>query len=256
MALPKLYKDFYHKKVFTYQEVRSSYRDKTAYSLQSMIRDNLGKYIKNVKKGLYYTLPQDVPPETYLIDKFLVANKLAPDAVIAYHAALELHGAAYSVFNTAHVLTSKHFKTFVFQGITYQAVLRSHNFGIEKIKREAADVSCTDRERTVIDGLDRIKYAGGLEEYLKSIEMFPYINFEKIEHYLNLYNKKALYAKVGFILSLMEKRWEFPERYKNRFKAKLSRMTYYLTDKGQASELNKEWNLMIPKKLKSLMSEF
>jgi len=257
MALPRLYKDFYHRKVFTFDEVRAAYgKELTGYSLQSLIRDNLEKgHIGMVRRGLYYIIPQVPPPGTHQVDKFLIAGKLAADGVIGYHAALELHGAAYSAFNTVHVLTRKLFKPFEFQGIRYQAVSNSYDVGIQSLQRDLVEVRCTDRERTVIDGVDRIKYIGGLEEYLKSVELLPYVDFNKIERYLSAYGKKALYAKVGFVLSLFEKQWSFPEQVKKRLRRRLSRMAFYLGERKNGAMLNKDWNLMVPEKLERPLSE-
>lgn len=258
MALPKLYKEFYHRKVFTFDEVRTVYgKELTGHSLQSMIRDNLKRgNIGMVRRGIYYIIPQVPPAGTPQADKFLIAGKLTEDAVIAYHAALELHGAAYSAFNTVHVLTRKLFKPLQFQGIRYQAVSNPYDVGIQTLKRDLAEVRCTDRERTIIDGVDRLKYVGGLEEYLKSVELLPYMDFGKIERYLSAYGKKALYAKVGFVLSLFEKRWTFPEKVRKRLQRKLSRMAFYLGERKNGGMLNKDWNLMVPEKLERLLSEF
>lgn len=257
MALPKLYKEFYHQKVFTFDEVRAAYGQQlTERSLRSIIRDNLKKgYIGMVRRGLYYIIPQVPPAGTPQVDKFLIASKLTEDGVIAYHAALELHGAAYSAFNTVHVLTRKLFKPLVFQSIRYQAVSNTYNVGIQTLKRDLVEVRCTDKERTIIDGADRLKYVGGLEEYLKSLELFPYVDFNKIEQYLSAYGKKALYAKVGFILSLFEKQWTFPEKVRKRLQRKLSRMAFYLGERKNGAMLNKDWNLMVPEKLERLLSE-
>lgn len=257
MALPKLYREFYHQKVFTSDEVRAVYGKKlTEHSLRSMIRDNLETgYIGMVRRGLYTIIPQVPFAGTPQVDKFLIADKLAQDGVIGYHAALELHGAAYSAFNTVHVLTGKLFKPFEFQGIRYQAVSNSHSIGIQTLKRDLVEVRCTDRERTVIDGIDRLKYVGGLEEYLKSVELLPYVDFAKIDRYLSAYEKKALYAKVGFVLSLFEKRWTFPEKVRKRLQRKLSRMAAYLAERRHGGILNKDWNLMVPENLERLLSE-
>ena len=257
MALPKLYKEFYHQKVFTLGEVRAVYGKKlTEHSLRSMVRDNLEKgYIGMVRRGIYHIIPQVPHVGTPQVDKFLIANKLSEDGIIGYHAALELHGAAYSAFNTVHVLTRKLFKPFEFQGIRYQAVSNTVNVGIQTLKRDLVEVSCTDRERTVIDGVARLKYVGGLEEYLKSMELLPYVDFGKMDRYLAAYGKKALYAKAGFVLSLFEKRWTFPGKVKKRLQRGLSRMTYYLAESKNGSMLNKDWNLMVPERLERLLSE-
>ncbi|GAI22500.1 unnamed protein product, partial [marine sediment metagenome] len=100
-----------------------------------------------------------------------------------------------------------------------------------------------------------LKYSGGVEEYFKSIEMFPYVDFKKILKYLKIYQKKVLYRKVGFILSYFTKKWNFPKKVKSKMKANLSKKIYYLTSRKEKNQLNKEWNLIVPVRLESLIKE-
>ena len=92
--------------------------------------------------------------------------------------------------------------------------------------------------------------------YFKSIELFPSIDFDQAIIYLKRFNKKILYAKVGFLLSYFEKRWSFPENYKKVIKAHFGTRINYLSDKREEAKLDKEWKLMIPVRLKSLLEEY
>ena len=127
---------------------------------------------------------------------------------------------------------------------------------METILREGLKVRVTDRERTIIEGINGLKYMGGLEEYFKSIELFPSIDFNQIVIYLKRFNKKILYAKVGFLLSYFEKRWSFPENYKKAIKDHLGTRINYLSDEREETKLNKEWKLMVPIRLRSLLEEY
>ena len=55
--------------------------------------------ILRVRRGLYLAVPPGVDINSCPIDPFLIASKMAADAVLAYHTALEFHGKAYSVFH-------------------------------------------------------------------------------------------------------------------------------------------------------------
>lgn len=51
-----------------------------------------------VRRGLYAVVPPGASAESYPVDPFLLASRMAKDAVQAYHTALEFHGEAYSVY--------------------------------------------------------------------------------------------------------------------------------------------------------------
>lgn len=254
MAVPKIYKDFYEQKVFTFEDIRRRYRkDNTLGSLRILLHNaKVNRYIGSIKRGLYYIIPQEFSKEDYKVDKYLVASKLSPTAVLAYHSALELLGVAQSVFNRVFILSRQKIPTFNFQGTTVIGVRGNLSFGQITIVRGGVSIPVTDREKTLIDGVDRLKYVGGLEEYLKSIEAFPSVNFQRIEEYLKRYKKVSLYSKVGFLLSFFEKRWSFPEDVSRRLRIKVKKKVYYLTQTKGKGRFNKEWNLIVPNNLQEL----
>lgn len=260
MALPKIYQVFYKEKIFNFSEVIEKFRE-DKYSegyLRKRLNDLLkAEYLGSVgARGLYYIIPQGSSREEFVPDKFLIGAKLSPGGIIGYHSALELHGASYSSYNSVNIITQKYFRPFKFQGIKYQAIKGDVNFGIETILREGLNIRATDRERTIIEGINGLKYMGGLEEYFKSIELFPSIDFDQVTIYLKRFNKKTLYAKIGFLLSYFEKRWGFPENYKEEIKAHLGIRINYLSDRGEEARLDKEWKLMVPVRLKGLLEEY
>ncbi len=260
MALPKLYQAFYKEKIFNFSDVIEKFR-KEKYSegyLRKRLNDLIkAEYLGSIgAKGLYYIIPQESSREEFIPDKFLIGAKLSSGGIIGYHSALELHGASYSSYNSVYIITQKYFRPFKFQGIKYQAIKGNVSFGIETILREGLKIQVTDRERTFIEGINGLKYVGGLEEYFKSVELFPSIDFDQVIIYLKRFNKKILYAKVGFLLSYFEKRWSFPENYRKEIKAHLGIRINYLSDRGEEERLDKEWKLMVPVRLKSLLEEY
>jgi len=260
MALPKLYKAFYKEKIFNFSEVLKKFKEEK-YSegyLRKRLNDLLkAGYLGSVgARGLYYIIPQGSSREEFVPDKFLIGAKLSPRGIIGYHSALELHGASYSSYNSIYIITQKYFRPFKFQGIKYQTIKGDVSFGIETILREGLKVRLTNRERTIIEGINGLKYIGGLEEYFKSIELFPSIDFGQVIICLKRFNKKIFYAKIGFILSYFEKRWSFPEDYREEIKAHLGTRINYLSDKREEAKLDKEWKLMVPVRLQSLLGEY
>ena len=56
------------------------------------------------------------------MDPYLLATALTDDAVVAYHAALQFHGKAYSVSRRFHYLTCARARPFSFRGSDFVPV--------------------------------------------------------------------------------------------------------------------------------------
>lgn len=256
MAAPKIYKDFYEQRVFDFEDVYRRYKkENTVGSLRIMLHNGkTNGYIGSIKRGLYYIIPQDFSKKNYVVDKYLVANKLSSTGILAYHSALELHGVAQSIFNRVFILSGEKIANFNFQGTSFVGVRGDCSFGQTTVFREGISVHIADRERLLIDGIDRLKYVGGIEEYLKSIEVLPSVDFQRIIEYLRRYKKQSLYSKVGCILSLFEKKWSFPDDVRKKLKSKIKKKVYYLTNTENKGQFNKEWNLIVPGNLHQLLA--
>ncbi|MES1197315.1 MAG: hypothetical protein ABUL55_01705 [Pseudomonadota bacterium] len=71
-------------------------RDSDDRTVGSLLRQHLRSgNVRRVARGVYASVPPHADPSTWVVDRFLAASKLKPDAILAYHSALELHGAAY-----------------------------------------------------------------------------------------------------------------------------------------------------------------
>jgi hypothetical protein len=80
---------------------------------------------------------------------------------------------AESAYNTVYISVPRQAKSFRFQDTTYSFVTEYDPFGLTKIQVDGLPLVICDREKTILDGIDRLKYVGGLEEYLKSVSSFP-----------------------------------------------------------------------------------
>ncbi|MBI3192874.1 MAG: hypothetical protein HYZ34_00235 [Ignavibacteriae bacterium] len=214
-------------------------------------------YVIMVKKGLYAIKPLESRGRDFSPDKYLIASKLQKNLYLSYHTALEIQGVAQSVFNMVYISVPRQVRTFQYQGITYQFVMKYHSFGVEEKKIENISVRVTDREKTLIDGIEKLKYVGGIEEYLKSVSSFPSVNTTKLFRYLQRINKKILYAKVGWVLSRFSKQWSIEKTLLNKLKKQLSTKIFYLEERDAKTvfRFNDEWNLMIPANLESKLEE-
>lgn len=213
-------------------------------SARSIIRAMLSKnYIKRIKHNLYAVC--DIEFKNTIPDQYIIASKIKDDSYISYHSALEYYGVKNQFFYEVYVSTSKRFESFEFDGYLYKFINSKYDFGI--IENEKVRV--TDKERTLIDCINKTELAGGNEELIMCLELLGKLDGEKILKYLKKYDSKKLYSKVGFFLELFKENYGINSSIINMFKNKSEKKKLYFNEetKKMKSKYVKEWNLIIPK---------
>ena len=187
-------------------------------------------------------------------NKYEIASNISDTACVAYHSAMEYHGLGHQLFNEMSVISTSTFRSFEFEGITY---IRHQPKIMEGVTVPVMNtkIKVTDLERTVIDCIDRIKYAGGLEELLNNFTSVAYIDETKLKAYLDAYGKSSLYQKAGFLLSMYKKQWRLSADFFHHCKGHIGQSTRYLTDAADNSAYNSEWRLCIPENMSNLMEQ-
>lgn len=209
-----------------------------------------------MRRGLYEIMPiEHIGKQKPVADKFLLARKIVEPYCFVYHTALELHGVANSAFyNTVYIASTRQFRHFTYDDIEFKWIPRKQLTGSEYAIWRTARIRVTDRERTVVDCLDRVDLAGGFEELYKSLLSMRNLNLLRLREYAKLAKKKVLFHKLGFFLSLPRIRevWSVDETELVKIREELStRIFYFETSKGQG-RLSREWNLIVPNKVEEL----
>ena len=99
-------------------------------------------------------------------------------------------------------------------------------------------------ERAIIDSIDCLSLAGGLEEVEYALDNCPKLNLKDVQLLLKAYDKNLLYQKVGY---LFEKHFgnDIPEEfYKECLKHSGNTVIYLECNTGEG-KLNTKWKLMI-----------
>lgn len=250
MALPKIYEALYHKEVFSFQDVlelgySADLAKKTLYRLK---KDG---YIGRIRGGSYYVIPLESRMKSYTPDRYKVGSLIISPYFFSHHSALDVHGVAYYSSNTVYISSPKRFSSFSFGGVHFKNVFVKYHFGVEKAHRGNVEIFVSDPERTFLDGLRRLDLVGGLEQFLKSVEGFPYLQPDKIIEYLQQFNEKSLYHRAGFVLESLKDAYGLPVDFLEKLKTFVTPNVYYLepSAKKGTSRFVKKWNLMIPTKL-------
>lgn len=250
----RLASSFLAQRVFTLDEVKTRHALSDNAAWHAVLYAKRRGEVGAVRKGLYYVVPPGADAATYRPDPYLVATRAAPNGVLVYHAALDLHGVAYSAFNEVAVAVPTWKRGFSFGGVRVRFVEAPTAFGVQKMTREGSEVLVTDRERTVVDGCDRPGHMGGLDEFLRSLANFPSIDHARVLRYIRRYGRKSLAAKVGWMLSRFRQQWGFPEDIENALQSLRPRGKVVL-EPAQRRRLDSEWGVLYPSGLDQRLIE-
>ena len=214
-----------------------------------------GGHLVRVRKGLYAAVPRGSKAAGVPIDPFLVAGKLTPDAILAYHTALEFHGRAYSPMREFFYLTSLAARPLEFRGHRFRAVhppaaLRSKRAELSNVldaDRMGLSVRVTNLERTMVDVLDRPQLGGGWEEIWRSLEGVEFFDLDAVVKYALLLENATTIAKVGFFLEQHKEHLMVEDRHLEHLRKNSPRVPHYLSRGDRRSgKLVSGWNLVVP----------
>lgn len=242
--------------VFTRQELEHSPQGQGRRS-SGTVSSHLTRWrqqgrILKVKQGLYLrTEPKGSGARA--LDFLPLASKMAPDAALAYHTALEVHGVAQSLFERIAFVTWTKTKPLRFQGRDFvpvrprKALKRSGKTEgwIEYMERSGVEIRVTSLERTVVDVFDRPELAGGAEEAWRSCMSVPALDLREVEAYLKILARRALTARLGFYLEKRLEELAVPRSLLERLRKSIPRSTAYF-DRRTKGRLVSGWNLIVP----------
>jgi predicted transcriptional regulator of viral defense system len=242
---------FTHEEYLASREALGPRSPRTADSL--LMRHTAAGHVLNVRRGLYASVPAGAAPDAFRVDPYLLASKLAPDAAIAYHAALQFRGTVYSVWHRFLVLIRSHVRPLSFQGNDFLCVrpsraldgLRDLGGGVVAEPHAGGTVRVTTFERTLVDLLDAPDLGGGWEEVWRSLEMVEYFDLDAVlEHTLER-DSAIVTARVGFYLEQHREELLVEERHLKVLRRHVPRQPRYLDRARESGRLVKPWNLVV-----------
>jgi predicted transcriptional regulator of viral defense system len=213
-------------------------------------------HVIRIQRGLYASAPTGRDPVSFVPDPWLVAARLADDAVLAYRSAFEFHGRAYSVSNevvflSRHAVRPKEVRGYWFRRVPFpRALLRAgqEQFGVETVDRQGLDVRVTSLERALVDLLDRPDLSGGWEELWRALESVEYYDLAQLVSYALLLGNATTAAKVGFFLEQHRERLMVDKAHLARLRQARPRQPHYL-EPGTPGRLAVNWNLIVPESI-------
>lgn len=202
-----------NQKCFTIDEayylLTESSKDSVKRMLSNMVKRGL---LMRVKDGLYYVIPFEQDPETFMPDWHLLSQYLVGEAeyYIGYFSALQIHSLTTQPNLREQIVVNKQIKpsTLLVKEIPFQFIFHNeeHFFGNKKMWIDSFNkVQCSDLEKTIIDCLFKPQYAGGITEITKAIyKAKEKIDYPKLLDYAKRFNSQAVIKRLGFLLELLK----------------------------------------------------
>lgn len=247
--------------VFRYEEFVAAHAGQGGRSRQtsaSALKQHVAAgRLLHLRRGLYATVPRGADAENHPIDPYLVATQLADDAVVAWHAALQFHGKAYSVWSRFHYLTRARQRRFVFRDLEFVPVqapisLRDRadlGGGVAEHRHAGGVARVTTLERTLVDVLDTPDRCGGWEEAWRSLEMIEYFDLDAVLSYTRLLGSALTAARVGLFLEQHRESLMVETQHLAALRELAPAQPRYLDSRREPGKLVKDWNLVVPERV-------
>jgi len=216
--------------------------------------------LKRVTREIYAVVPPGGPFNNLRIDPFLVAKAMHPDGVFSHHSALELLGAAYSVWTQCTVYVARRHRSLHLDGAVVRfldspAAMQSgagQQLGTRKVERQGILLNTTGPERTLVESFNRPALAGGLEELVRSAAGFTTLDLDLLEEVLRRYGLARLWAATGWFLEMFQKSFHVPDDLLARIEKNRPHSRLYAERAQRGGNLARRWNLILPPALLSL----
>ena len=202
-----------NKLCFDYKEAINAIPDSKEKTLRELLTDMTKRgLLMRVKEGLYYIIPFEQDPETFMPEWHLLAEYLVKNAeyYIGYYSAMQNHNLITQPSLKEQIVVSKQIRPseILIRNIHFQFIYHNskHFFGTTKVWVDSFNkVLCSDLEKTFIDCLFKPDYAGGIVEIAKALYVSrDKINFETLLGYAVKFDSQAVIKRLGFLLETLE----------------------------------------------------
>lgn len=164
--------------------------------------------LERLKKGKYLVIPFGAKKGEYTLHEFVIGSVLVEPYAISYWSALNHHGLTEQIPGSVFLQTTswKEKQTVRVFGVKYKIVrIKSEKFfGLQKVWIENTQINITDKEKTIIDCLDKPQYCGGMIEVIKALKNGrKELDFKKLSQYANQIGNSGVVRRLGYVCDLL-----------------------------------------------------
>lgn len=167
-------------------------------------------WLERIERGKYLIVPLEAGPDrTWSEDAYVIAGHLVSPSMVAYWSALNYWNLTEQAPRITYVQTTarKENRNPTVLGMQFRIirVKAEKFFGSHVYHVGEAPVSVTDREKTIIDCLDRPELSGGVAEVAKALrEGDGEFNWERATEDLGRFGSGTVVKRLGFLVESLE----------------------------------------------------
>jgi len=159
--------------------------------------------------------PEAVPDT----DPLRLGSRIARPYYFGFATAGELLRLLPQASRTYYVVTTARVNSRVTHAAEFRVVhcSRPRFFGFRSLVRRGVTIHVSDRERTVLDCLDRPEFSGGLPGAVRVLESAGRdLDWERLDRYLQRFGRRTLELRLGFLAEMLRPRVEPPRWWTRR----------------------------------------
>lgn len=238
--------------VFKTSELLAACDSRSSAEEQLRIATKTGK-VARIRRGLYASMAGRY--EGTSPDSLEIIIGADPNASVCYHTALDVLGVAHNVSSQREFRTSELRAAFDYQGIRYVPYPPEVDLRTRKVRTDVAGrVSVTTKEQTLCDCLARPDRAEGVEEVIRAVSSFAYIDCEIVFEIATSLDKTDI-SRIGWLLSEKRTDWNVPATMLNDLEALLGKGPYRFGRTKAGSEgWSPKWRLIFPESIEEVES--
>ena len=167
-------------------------------------------WLERIEKGKYLIIPLEAGPDrTWTEDAYVIAGHLVSHAVVGYWSALNYWKLTEQVPRVTYVQTTarKERRTPQVLGMRFRIVRVKPRkfFGCHVYRAGEFQVEVTDREKTIVDCLDRPELSGGVGQVGEALLAGDGdFDWDRMTDYLHRFGSGAVVKRLGFLVESVE----------------------------------------------------
>ena len=206
-------------------------------------------WLERIERGLYLIIPLEAGPErNWTEDPKVIASQLAPEGAVGYWTALHHWGMTEQIPRTVFVQIQrrKSRSQVTVLGVRYEFIIITGRkfFGIATRWSDGVEFRITDREKTVLDALDRPDLCGGLPVVASALASSDGLDWNRLDQYLKRFESGAIYKRLGYLVETLEVPVRDRPRRLVAWKRRLSQGVALLDPRGpKKGPIDSQWRV-------------
>jgi predicted transcriptional regulator of viral defense system len=201
--------------IFTVETARSFWGD-PAYTANALAKLEEKGWLHRLERGTYMLIPLEAGPEREWSESALViASHLIQPSAVAYWSALHYWMLTEQVPRTVFVQSTsrKHHREKDVLGIRFRfiTVVEAKFFGMTKQSVGGQQIRVTDREKTMVDAVDRPDLSGGAAQLAQALRAgWETLDWLHLDDYLERWPTRSPFKRLGYLIEMLD--LPIPER--------------------------------------------